>query len=267
MALKSTIDLTCNDHISIFEYDVFTRLFQPWSHLLQNWNLLAVTHPGYCAFMTYDEVKARLCKHMDKPGRFVLFQSRVNIVSKQSIETLNFCHQKHHWWKLKENSLSIPMGITMFKLVSEWVNYVIWLKTRPFYTWRKSINKGKVLLQNKKLICTLIRLDKRTLKGLHFIGNGWYLWANIHQRKQFKSWCRAVLCNWFIYHLHLFSVVVVPACNLTCDFFFYSYIFRLSCTRLGQWAIGYVTPEHTILQTIPQNKSLCQALIDGAREG
>ena len=49
--------------------------------------------------------------------------------------------------------------------------------------------------------------------------------------------------------------------------FFYSYIFRLSCTRLGQWAIGYVTPEHTILQTIPQNKSLCQALIDGAREG
>ena len=75
MALKSTIDLTCNDHISIFEYDVFTRLFQPWSHLLQNWNLLAVTHPGYCAFMTYDEVKARLCKHIDKPGRSVLLAS------------------------------------------------------------------------------------------------------------------------------------------------------------------------------------------------
>lgn len=75
MALKSTIDLTCNDHISIFEYDVFTRLFQPWSHLLQNWNLLAVTHPGYCAFMTYDEVKARLCKHVEKPGRSVLLES------------------------------------------------------------------------------------------------------------------------------------------------------------------------------------------------
>ena len=25
MALKTTIDLTCNDYISIFEYDVFTR--------------------------------------------------------------------------------------------------------------------------------------------------------------------------------------------------------------------------------------------------
>ena len=28
MALKSTIDLTCNDCISNFEFDVFTRLFQ-----------------------------------------------------------------------------------------------------------------------------------------------------------------------------------------------------------------------------------------------
>ncbi|KAK3726897.1 hypothetical protein QZH41_016684 [Actinostola sp. cb2023] len=114
IALKSTIDLTCNDHISIFEFDVFSRLFQPWSHLLQNWNLLAVTHPGYCAFMTYDEVRARLMQHLNKAG---------------------------------------------------------------------------------------------------------------------------------------------------------SYIFRLSCTRLGQWAVGYVTPEHSILQTIPQNRSLCQALINGAREG
>ena len=46
----------------------------------------------------------------------------------------------------------------------------------------------------------------------------------------------------------------------------YSYVFRLSCTRLGQWAIGYVTKDGNILQTIPQNKSLCQALLDGSRE-
>ncbi|XP_022242009.1 E3 ubiquitin-protein ligase CBL-like isoform X2 [Limulus polyphemus] len=114
MALKSTIDLTCNDFISNFEFDVFTRLFQPWSSLLQNWQILAVTHHGYVAFLTYDEVKARLQKYINKPG---------------------------------------------------------------------------------------------------------------------------------------------------------SYVFRLSCTRLGQWAIGYVTADGTILQTIPQNKSLCQALLDGYREG
>jgi E3 ubiquitin-protein ligase CBL len=114
MALKSTVDLTCNDHVSVFEFDIFTRLFQPWPTLLRNWNALAVTHPAYQAFLTYDEVKAKLQKWLHKPG---------------------------------------------------------------------------------------------------------------------------------------------------------TYIFRLSCTRLGQWAIGYVTQDGNILQTIPQNKSLCQALIDGAREG
>jgi E3 ubiquitin-protein ligase CBL len=70
-ALKQTIDLTCDDYISIFEFDVFTRLFQPWSTLLKNWQILAVTHPGYKAFLTYDELKARLQKHIDKPGSYV----------------------------------------------------------------------------------------------------------------------------------------------------------------------------------------------------
>lgn len=94
---------------------IFSRLFQPWSTLLRNWKILAVTHPGYVAFLTYDEVKARLQKYcITKPG---------------------------------------------------------------------------------------------------------------------------------------------------------SYVFRLSCTRLGQWAIGYVTSDGDILQTIPHNKSLCQALLDGYREG
>ncbi|XP_061104310.1 LOW QUALITY PROTEIN: E3 ubiquitin-protein ligase CBL-like [Conger conger] len=71
MALKSTIDLTCNDYISVFEFDIFTRLFQPWSSLLRNWNSLAVTHPGYMAFLTYDEVKARLHKFIHKPGSYI----------------------------------------------------------------------------------------------------------------------------------------------------------------------------------------------------
>lgn len=114
LALKTTIDLTCNDYISNFEFDVFTRLFQPWSSLLRNWQLLAVTHPGYVAFLTYDEVKQRLQKYVGRPG---------------------------------------------------------------------------------------------------------------------------------------------------------SYVFRLSCTRLGQWAIGYVAPDGNIYQTIPQNKSLIQALMEGSREG
>ncbi|XP_041798323.1 E3 ubiquitin-protein ligase CBL-C isoform X2 [Chelmon rostratus] len=114
MALKSTIDLTCNDHISVFEFDIFTRLFQPWRSLIRNWNQLAVTHPGYMAFLTYDQVVARLEHYLHRPG---------------------------------------------------------------------------------------------------------------------------------------------------------SYIFRLSCTRMGQWAIGHVTTEGSIVQTIPQNTPLYQALIQGFKEG
>ncbi|XP_062394959.1 E3 ubiquitin-protein ligase CBL-C isoform X1 [Sardina pilchardus] len=114
MALKSTVDLTCNDHVSIFEFDIFTRLFQPWSTLLRNWNQLAVTHPGYMAFLTYDQVRARLDHYRHRPG---------------------------------------------------------------------------------------------------------------------------------------------------------SYIFRLSCTRMGQWAIGHVAMDGSIVQTIPQNTPLYQALLQGFREG
>lgn len=62
----------CGYSISIFcgNTFVFCRLFQPWSTLLRNWQILAVTHPGYVAFLTYDEVKARLQKYINKPGRY-----------------------------------------------------------------------------------------------------------------------------------------------------------------------------------------------------
>uniref|UniRef100_A0A8C2LGL2 E3 ubiquitin-protein ligase CBL n=1 Tax=Cricetulus griseus TaxID=10029 RepID=A0A8C2LGL2_CRIGR len=70
-ALRSTMDLTCNGHVSVFEFDIFTRLFQPWPTLLRNWQLLAVNHPGYMAFLTYDEVQTRLQACRDKPGSYI----------------------------------------------------------------------------------------------------------------------------------------------------------------------------------------------------
>ncbi|XP_077431106.1 E3 ubiquitin-protein ligase CBL-C isoform X1 [Vanacampus margaritifer] len=71
VALKSTVDLTCNDHVSVFEFDIFTRLFQPWGSLLRNWNQLAVTHPGYMAFITYDQAVSRLERNLRKPGSYI----------------------------------------------------------------------------------------------------------------------------------------------------------------------------------------------------
>lgn len=114
--LQNTIDLTCNYYVSIFEFDVFVRLFQPWTNVLETWRALTIMHAGYMAFMTYDEVKAVLKKFRGHPG---------------------------------------------------------------------------------------------------------------------------------------------PG----------SYVYRLSCTKLGQWAIGYITENFRILQTIIQNKSLAQALLDGEQDG
>ena len=44
MALKSTIDLTCNDYISNFEFDVFTRYVLLLSFLTRETNETAVFH-------------------------------------------------------------------------------------------------------------------------------------------------------------------------------------------------------------------------------
>lgn len=53
MALKSTIDLTCNDYISVFEFDIFTRLFQvsprphpPWPRPPQVLRCVSVSSRG-----------------------------------------------------------------------------------------------------------------------------------------------------------------------------------------------------------------------------
>jgi E3 ubiquitin-protein ligase CBL len=70
-SLKETIQLTKSKHVSIFEFDIFTRLFQPWSNLLNNWKFLVTEHPAYCAFSTYDEVHKRLQKHINKPGSYL----------------------------------------------------------------------------------------------------------------------------------------------------------------------------------------------------
>lgn len=67
--------------------------------------------------------------------------------------------------------------------------------------------------------------------------------------------------------LNLLWFSVFKQFGLTSIAFLLSYIFRLSCTHMGQWAIGHVTIEGDIIQTIPQNTPLYQALIQGFKEG
>jgi hypothetical protein len=109
------------------------------------------------------------------------------------------------------------------------------------------------------------------VKKLHVFGSRK---ANIaHKKEKEKKYLKVLDVHWrgsgdFSCSLKALKrkTMLVVSCLIivVCTF---SYVFRLSCTRLGQWAIGYVTADGNILQTIPQNKSLCQALLDGYREG
>ena len=47
------------------------------------------------------------------------------------------------------------------------------------------------------------------------------------------------------------------------DICYFSYVFRVSCTKLGQWSIGYVDSHKKILQTIPSTPTLIEALNRG----
>ncbi|XP_045387436.1 E3 ubiquitin-protein ligase CBL-C isoform X1 [Lemur catta] len=109
LALRSTIDLTCSGHVSIFEFDIFTRLFQPWPTLLKNWQLLAVNHPGYMAFLTYDDVRARLQACKDKPGSYIFRPS---------------CTRLGHWaigYVSSDGSIlqTIPLNRPLFQVLLE----------------------------------------------------------------------------------------------------------------------------------------------------
>ena len=69
-ALRNAIDLTWNDHVSLFELDVFSRLFQPWDSLLKNWRFLTLVHPAFMAYLTHEQVGGLLGKHSKKPGSY-----------------------------------------------------------------------------------------------------------------------------------------------------------------------------------------------------
>lgn len=40
--LKAAIDLLVNDHVSWFEFDIFTRLYQPWKQIMNNWRVRTI---------------------------------------------------------------------------------------------------------------------------------------------------------------------------------------------------------------------------------
>ena len=96
-----------------------------------------------------------------------------------------------------------------------------------------------------------------------------YIWQIQTRKSVFKfitlilSICRRICVSILIFVRLTSCVCLTSSCFSLCP----SYIFRLSSSRMGQWAIGHVTTEGDIVQTIPENTSLYQALIQGFKEG
>jgi len=72
--LRDTIQITQSSHVSIFEFNTFTRLFAPWHCILTTWSFLVTRHPAYVAFTTHHQASKRLKELLNKPGSF-LFRS------------------------------------------------------------------------------------------------------------------------------------------------------------------------------------------------
>lgn len=103
MALKSTIDLTCNDYISVFEFDIFTRLFQVSFHLYLLKSSLCPAFPPYvcmhCACVCVCTCVSHIHAHP---------HTNTNVLEIVSILVVhNF--KASHWCKLLVIALSLEL--------------------------------------------------------------------------------------------------------------------------------------------------------------
>ncbi|XP_069497097.1 E3 ubiquitin-protein ligase CBL-C isoform X3 [Ambystoma mexicanum] len=113
VALKSTIDLTCNDHISIFEFDIFTRLFQEQYQL-------------YCVMGTTFQL-CKICTENDKnvkiePCGHLICSACLTAWQQSDGQTCPFCRCEI---KGHEEIIIDPMAFTKPK-PSALVNEEVW---------------------------------------------------------------------------------------------------------------------------------------------
>ncbi|VDD76776.1 unnamed protein product [Mesocestoides corti] len=69
-AFMDSLCFSSPKYVSKYDLDIFTRLFWPWSHLVQVWTSL-VGHPGYQKNGTFNTTIEALNEHRMTPGSYV----------------------------------------------------------------------------------------------------------------------------------------------------------------------------------------------------
>ncbi|KAA3676875.1 uncharacterized protein DEA37_0010462 [Paragonimus westermani] len=73
--LHDTIAFSSDLYVSIFGWDVFNRLFAPWNLLVSAWTKLVYEHPGYMAWMTFEDMRDFLLQYRRSPGTYAFRMS------------------------------------------------------------------------------------------------------------------------------------------------------------------------------------------------
>ncbi|KAF7233724.1 hypothetical protein EG68_09414 [Paragonimus skrjabini miyazakii] len=73
--LHETIAFSSDFYVSVFGWDVFNRLFAPWNLLVPAWTKLVYEHPGYMAWMTFEDMRNFLSRYRLSPGTYAFRMS------------------------------------------------------------------------------------------------------------------------------------------------------------------------------------------------
>ncbi|KAF8568667.1 hypothetical protein P879_07010, partial [Paragonimus westermani] len=73
--LHDTMAFSSDLYVSIFGWDVFNRLFAPWNLLVPAWTKLVYEHPGYMAWMTFEDMRDFLLLYRRSPGTYAFRMS------------------------------------------------------------------------------------------------------------------------------------------------------------------------------------------------
>ncbi len=103
-----------------------SRLFQPWSTLLRNWQILAVTHPGYVAFLVSNVISNCILRHWRQSKLSYNVRPRQTFFSTWSIICWHACPGvlerqtvlSSKYWILRK---ALPGTNTCLFCLSKWV--------------------------------------------------------------------------------------------------------------------------------------------------
>ena len=102
MRLKRVIDVTKDNCVSLFEFHMFSQLFQPWIYVYHMVRAVCFMTPAFCFEANYPKARAHL-QALDRPGSFIYRPNMLGI----GRWIITYMDKSH---KLHEEFLQVPLA-------------------------------------------------------------------------------------------------------------------------------------------------------------